>query len=223
MLLIACANVANLLLARGVARADSDGACGWRWARRAGRSSRRRSSRACCSRVAGGVAGLLVAIGAARLLLALAFAGATFLPIRHACRRRWFWPSRSALALVTGVIFGAAPAWFATRTDPIEALRGAGRTTGDHSSFARKVLLVVQATLSVVLVAGATMLARSLGNLEQQDFGFEVPGRVVVSLEPAAGRLHACRSSPALYRDARGSAESRCRASRARVSRSTTR
>ena len=66
------------------------------------------------------------------------------------------------LALVTGIIFGAAPAWFATRTDPVEALRGAGRSTSDHSSFARKALLIVQATLSVVLVAGATMLARSL-------------------------------------------------------------
>jgi len=78
------------------------------------------------------------------------------------------------LALVTGIVFGAAPAWFATRTDPIDALRGAGRSTGDHSSFARKALLIVQATLSVVLVAGSTMLARSLGNLEGQDFGFTI-------------------------------------------------
>ena len=83
---------------------------------------------------------------------------------------------------VTGVVFGAAPAWFATRTDPIEALRGSGRGSGDRSSFARKALLVVQATLSVVLVAGATMLARSLNKLEHQDFGFRVEGRVVVSL-----------------------------------------
>jgi predicted permease len=86
------------------------------------------------------------------------------------------------LALLTGVIFGAAPAWFATRTDPVDALRGSGRTTGDHSSFARKALLIVQATLSVVLVAGSTMLARSLGNLESQDFGFTVQGRVLVAL-----------------------------------------
>ena len=86
------------------------------------------------------------------------------------------------VALVTGIIFGAAPAWFATRTDPVEALRGAGRSTSDHSSFARKALLVVQATLSVVLVAGATMLARSLDKLEHQDFGYQVQGRVVVSL-----------------------------------------
>jgi predicted permease len=86
------------------------------------------------------------------------------------------------LALLTGIIFGAAPAWLATRTDPAEALRGSGRGTRDRSSFARKALLVVQATLSVVLVAGATMLARSLNKLERQDFGYQVPGRAVVDI-----------------------------------------
>jgi predicted permease len=83
--------------------------------------------------------------------------------------------------VVTGIIFGAAPAWFATRTDPIEALRGVGRVK-DGSSVARKALLVVQATLSVVLVAGATLLARTLHNLEQQDFGYDVSGRIVVNI-----------------------------------------
>ena len=123
--------------------------------------------------IAGGIAGLVVSIAAARLLLALAFAGTAFLPVdtRPAPLVLGF---AFGLALLTGIVFGAAPAWFATRTDPIDALRGAGRTTRDHSSFARNVLLVVQATLSVVLVAGSTMLARSLGNLESQDFGFEI-------------------------------------------------
>ena len=103
--------------------------------------------------IGGAIAGLVVAIAAARLLLSLAFQSATFLPISTA-------PSLMVLsfafmlALVTGIIFGAAPAWFATRTDPADALRGSGRSTNDRSSFARKALLVVQATLSVVLVAG---------------------------------------------------------------------
>src|SRR5207245_167919 len=92
------------------------------------------------------------------------------------------------LALITGIIFGAAPAWFATRTDPADALRGSGRSTSDHSSFARKALLIVQATLSVVLVAGSTMLARSLNKLEHQDFGYQIKDRIVVGLNrpPAA-------------------------------------
>ena len=181
VLLIACANVANLLLARGVARRGQTAV------RMAIGASRRQIVmhallESVMLAIGGAVAGLVVAIAAARLLLSLAFQSATFLPISTA-------PSLMVLsfafmlALVTGIIFGAAPAWFATRTDPADALRGSGRSTSDRSSFARKALLVVQATLSVVLVAGATMLARSLNKLEHQDFGYEVKGRVVVSLQ----------------------------------------
>src|SRR5437660_9678912 len=108
-----------------------------------------------------------------------------------------------ALALITGIIFGAAPAWLATRADPAEALRGSGRGTQDRSSFARKALLVVQATLSVVLVAGATMLARSLNKLEHQDFGYQVQNRVEVNMNrpPATYTLPQIAS---LYRQLEG-------------------
>jgi predicted permease len=198
VLLIACANVANLLLARGVARR---GQTAIRLAM--GASRRQIVTQALVESillaVVGGIAGLVVAVGAARLLLALAFAGTTFLPVdtRPAPMVLAF---AFGLALVTGIVFGAAPAWFATRTDPIDALRGAGRSTRDHSSFARNVLLVVQATLSVVLVAGSTMLARSLGNLERQNFGFEIQGRVLVQLNrPPAAYTKA--KLAALYRD----------------------
>jgi predicted permease len=185
VLLIACANVANLLLARAVARR---GQTAVRLA--VGATPRQIITQALTESIllaiAGGIAGLVVAVGAARLLLALAFHSAHFLPISTA-------PSlvvlafAFVLALITGVIFGAAPAWFATRTDPADALRGTGRGNTDRSSFARKALLVVQATLSVVLVAGATMLGRSLNKLEHQDFGFQVPSRVEVEvLSPAS-------------------------------------
>src|SRR5713226_6328760 len=186
VLLIACSNVANLLLARGVARR---GQTAMRLA--VGATPRQIVMQALTESIllaiGGGIFGLLVAMAAARLLLALAFHSSHFLPISTA-------PSLMVLAfafglaLVTGIIFGAAPAWLATRTDPAEALRGSGRGTRDRSSFARKALLVVQAALSVVLVAGSTMLARSLNKLEHQDFGYQVQGRVVVDMHnPLAG------------------------------------
>jgi predicted permease len=198
VLLIACANVANLLLARAAARR---GQTAVRLAM--GASRRQILTEALVESVllaiGGAIAGLIVAMGAARLLLSLAFAGATIVPIDTA-------PSpvvlafTIGLALVTGLLFGAAPAWFATRMDPIEALRGAGRTAGDRASFTRKALLVVQAALSVVLVAGSTMLGRSLGNLQGQDFGFNRDGRVIVSVGRAAASFTGARLT-ALHRD----------------------
>ena len=198
VLLIACANVANLLLARAVARRGQT-------ALRLAIGATRRQiivqalTESVLLAIAGGVAGLLVAIAAARLLLALAFRGAHFLPISTS-------PSLPVLAfafglaLITGIIFGAAPAWFATRTDPAEALRGSSsRSTTGHSTFARKALLILQFSVSVVLVAGATMLARSLSNLEGQNFGFQIKDRVLVSLHnPESG--HTQPELAALYR-----------------------
>jgi len=180
VLLIASANVANLLLARAVTRR---GQTAVRLA--LGANARQIVIQALTESVllaiGGGLVGLLVAIGGARLLLTLAFHGAHFLPISPI-------PSLMVLAfafvlaLVTGVVFGAVPAWMATRTDPAEALHGASRRTSDRSSFTRQGLLIVQATLSVVLVAGAMLLARSLNKLEHQNFGYQVHGRVEVEL-----------------------------------------
>ena len=201
VLLIACANVANLLLARGMSRRGQT-------AVRLAMGAPRRQVvtealvESVVLAVGGAIVGLVVAAGASRLLLSLAFAGATFLPIDTT-------PSpvvlafASGLALFTGLVFGAAPAWFATRTDPIEALRGSGRTAGDRASFARTALLVAQAALSVVLVAGSTMLGRSLGNLEAQDFGYAREGRVLVSIGRPASSFTGARLT-ALYRDLEG-------------------
>ena len=198
VLLIACANVANLLLARAAARRSQTAV---RVA--IGASRRQIVGQALLESVLlgvmGGIAGLAVAMGASRLLLALAFHGSQFLPISIV-------PSLPVLgfafllSLATGVIFGTAPAWFATHTHPIEALRSATRSTRDSSSLTRHGLLIVQATLSVVLVAGATMLARSLGNLEHQNFGFTTSKRVSVEVNLPPGS-YTPGSLNALYRE----------------------
>jgi len=198
VLLIACANVANLPLARGMARR---GQTSLRLAIGASRARivTQSLTESVLLSVAGGIAGLAVAAGAGRLILTLAFHNARFLPIST----RPSLPVLAfafALSLVTGVLFGTAPAWFATRTDPAEALRGANRSTRDSSSFSRVALLVVQATLSVVLVAGAGMLTRSLNNIEHQDFGFQTASRISVELNPPPARYSPKRLD-ALYRD----------------------
>jgi len=180
VLLIASANVANLLLARAVTRRGQTAvrlALGARSRQIIGQAL----TESVLLAIGGGIVGLLVAVGGARLLLTLAFHSAHFLPISPL-------PSflvlvfAFVLALITGVIFGCVPAWFATRTDPAEALHASSRRTSDRSSVTRQGLLIVQATLSVVLVAGATLLARSLNKLEHQDFGYKVHGRVEVEL-----------------------------------------
>ncbi len=197
VLLIACANVANLLLVRSVARRAQ---IALRMAVGATRSQivAQALAESVLLAVGGGIAGLVVAVAAARLLLVLAFSRSRFLPIGVT-------PSLTVLgfscglSLLTGVIFGAAPAWLATRTAPAEALRGKGRGGSDRSSSMSKVLLILQAALSVVLIAGTTMLARSLSKLEHQDFGFDVEGRVLVALNSPPATYNLAKLS-ALYR-----------------------
>ena len=198
VLLIACANIANLLIARGLARRAQTSIRIALGASR-GRLISQSLAESVLLAIGGGVAGMFVAYAAEKTIVALAFPNASYLPFRTT-------PSLPVLAfalglsLVTGVVFGVAPAWLAARRDPVEALRGAGRSTRDHASLSRKALLVVQATLSVVLVAGAAMLARSLGNLERQDFGFRNDGLTGVTLNPPPSSYSQERLQ-ALYRD----------------------
>ena len=182
LLLIACANLANLLLARGAARRAQTAV---RLALGAARITliRQQLTEAILLSVLGGVAGLGIAYLGARVMLALAFHSATFTPISAA-------PSLPvlgfafALSLLTGVLFGVVPAWLASRSHPAEALHGAGRGTRAGASLPQRILVVSQAALSLVLLACAGLLTVSLQNLEHQDFGFGVQNRISVQINP---------------------------------------
>jgi predicted permease len=103
------------------------------------------------------------------------------------------------VSLVTGVLFGTAPAWLSSHAQPAEALRGANRSTRDRSSLPQKALVVFQAALSMVLLAGAILMTKTLVNLEHQNFGIATANRYVLHFDPA-GAGYTIDRLPGLYR-----------------------
>jgi predicted permease len=183
VLLIACTNIANLLLAREITRRRQTAL------RIAVGASRKRILRlslveSMILALLGSAAGLFVADGAVRLIVNLAFHSAEFLSSYTASVRPILLFSL-AMACLTTVVFGAAPAWLASHTDPVQALRGAGRATRDEFSLPRQAFLVLQAAFSVLLVVVAGLLTHSLSNLQHQQFGFDTANGVHVQLEAA--------------------------------------
>ena len=89
-----------------------------------------------------------------------------------------------AVSLLTGILFGVGPAWLTSKTNPVEALRGANRSTANHGGWGQKSLVVVQAALSLVLLCAAGLLARSLSNMQHQDFGFVTANRSILHIDP---------------------------------------
>ena len=133
VLLIACANIANLLLARG-SIAPRPNLCAPRPGRIPQRLIRQSLTESVVLSVLGGIAGSAVAYLGVKAIVAVAFHGAHYVPIDAT-------PSLPVLAfafglsLLTGIIFGTAPAWLTSHADPAEALRGANRSTRDTSSL----------------------------------------------------------------------------------------
>ncbi len=181
VLLIACANLANLMLVRSANRQQQTSV---RSALGAPRMAlvRQTLTESIVLAVLGGIAGIVVAFAGTRVILFLAFQNEP-VPIPAS-------PSLAVLgfalvvSLLTGVLFGVGPAWLTSKTNPVEALRGANRSTASRGGWGQKSLVVLQAALSVVLLCAAGLLARSLSNMQHQDFGFVTSDRYILHIDP---------------------------------------
>ena len=177
VLLIACANVATLFLARAAARKHEIAV---RMAVGAGatRVVRQILTESCLIAVLGGAAGLLLAWWSTKALLA--FAPANLIPLEGVSMDVRVLVFTMAVALLTGVLFGTAPAVQAARTSPREPLNEGGRDGSGslRRSRARSAYVVAEFTLALILLAGAGLLVRSLTRLMAVDPGF-VPKNVL--------------------------------------------
>jgi predicted permease len=185
VLLIVCANVANLMLVRGMERRQQI-SMSMALGARPIRLVRQTLTESLILSLFGGAAGLGVAFAGTSLILRFAFETGTPIPISAS-------PSAPVLlfafgvSLVTGVVFGITPAWMTAHIDPVEALRGASRVTRYVGSLPRRTLVVLQAALSLALLSASGLLTETLRNLEHQNFGFERGGRIVIKIDPVLG------------------------------------
>jgi len=186
VLLIACFNVANLLVARAVARQKeiavrlAVGASRWQLLRQLLVESLVLS-------ILGGAAGLLLAVGMIRALLHFLPQDDTPLMLSADPDARIL-AFNAALAVLTGLLFGLAPALQSLRMDLWNALKdvvGAVSGTGGNVRF-RKVLVTAQVAFSFLLLAGAGLFARTLFNLKQTEQGFyEIDRLITFQVDPA--------------------------------------
>jgi predicted permease len=184
VLLIACANVANLQLGRAAGRRSEIGvrlalgASRWRLIRQLLTES---ALLACL----GGALGIAFALWVKDGLLAVSDWGGRGM---RALEPRLDWRSLAvtmALSLLTGIIFGLAPAWRATKVDLTPALRGGGRSSSlaSRAPLSRG-LVILQVALSLVALVGAGLFVRTLVNLQSVDPGFNTSNLLLFGVRP---------------------------------------
>lgn len=185
VLLVACGNLANLMLARGLKERSQTSLRVALGASR-GRLVRKAIVESLTLAVIGGAIGIGVAYAGTKLILHLAFGYGGpnhYVPVDAA-------PSwvvmlfALGVSILSGLVFGVAPAWMTSHVDPVEALRGANRAVGGGGTWAQKSLVIGQAAMSLVLLSAAALLGQSLRNLEHQDFGFTSAGRYIARIDP---------------------------------------
>jgi predicted permease len=190
LLLIVCANVANLLLSRATARRKeisvrlSLGASRWRLIRQL-------LTESVLLATAGGAAGLIVGNWGRHLLP---------LPAAAASLDWRLFTFVTLLTLLTGILFGIVPALRATRLDVNSALKETSRAATGTRSTLSKALLVVQVAMSLVLLVGAGLFLNTLRNLRSVDVGFDTSNLMLFRLAPALSGYDKARAQ-ALFRD----------------------
>ena len=181
VLLIACANVANLLLSRAAARQKEIGirlALGAsRW-----RLIRQLLTESVLLALLGGVLGIAFALWIKDGLLAVSDWGPRFLKPQLDLRVLGF---TVLLSLFTGIVFGLAPAWRSTKVDLTPALKDSARSSSSASrSLLSRGLVVLQVALSLLLLIGAGLFLRTLLNLQSVETGFNTRNLLLFGIQP---------------------------------------
>ncbi len=200
VLVIACVNVANLLLTRGTARRHEIAVRLSLGAARA-RVVRQLLTESMLLALAGAAVGLALAYGGCRYLLAFFTTSRTPIALEVGPDLRML-AFTGALALATGLLFGLAPAWRATVRAPGTSLMGSGRVRGSRDrQVVSRMLIAGQVALSVMMLFSAGLFLRSLHNLHSIDTGFDSSSVLLISTDPSRSRLTA-DAQRAAYREA---------------------
>ncbi len=186
ILLVACVNLANLMLARAAARSHemsvrvAIGASRWSLARQV-------LSESLILSLVGALLGLAFAFWGSRLLVVLMTQGNLFPVTLDLSPDLRVLSLTASLAILTGILFGLAPAWRSSREDPAIVLQQNARSLGGGVGNLNKALIITQVALSLVLLLGAGLFVRSFESLRSLDLGFQKESLLEITLYPKPG------------------------------------